>query len=198
MSAKLYFYATHPWFLLRRIGLKFYELRNPKEPWLSQNAVRFCEQNLKPNMAALEWGSGRSTPWFAKHVGRLMSVEHHRGWYDRVNESLKGQGVANVDYRFIALDHDIQAPTTPCYPTTPGYVKVVEEFAEGSLDFVVVDGHYRQACIIAALPKIRKGGYLLVDNTNWLPLADWQVPPSWKMVHQSSNVMTQTTLWQKP
>jgi hypothetical protein len=77
-------------------------------------------------------------------------------------------------------------------------VKVVEEFDDESIDFVVVDGHYRQACILEALKKIKSGGFLLVDNTNWMPLKEWGVPCDWSIVHQSSNVMTETTIWKKP
>jgi hypothetical protein len=36
----------------------------------------------------------------------------------------------------------------------------------------------------------------MIDNTDWLPLEEWHVPPAWPIRHQSRNVMTQTTVWQ--
>jgi hypothetical protein len=79
----------------------------------------------------------------------------------------------------------------------PRYVVVFEELQDGSLDFVVVDGHYRQACIRAAIPKLKMGGLLLLDNSNWLSDAEWGIPAPWSLVHRSSNVMTVTSIWQK-
>ena len=72
------------------------------------------------------------------------------------------------------------------------------ELADASVDFVVIDGHYRQACVLAALPKIKPGGRLLIDNSNWLSTLDWGVPSSWPLVHRSSNVMAETSIWERP
>jgi len=187
-----------PVYLLRRVAYKFYELRRPDEPWLSQDAIRCCAALLNQEMVGLEWGSGRSTAWFARRLKHLHSIEHEKGWHEKIRERLKEFGVSNVSYRYIPLDHDPNLPTVPRYEVPPAYVSVINEFAEEYFDMVIVDGHYRQACILAALPKLKAGGYLLVDNTNWLPLSEWNIPPDWKLVHRSSNVMTETSIWQKP
>lgn len=188
-----------PVYLVRRSWYRLYELRHPDEPWISQKAVRYCEQNLDPEKhVGLEWGSGRSTAWFARHLRHLTSVEHDKAWFDKVQASIARSGTKNIDYLYMPLDHPLEEPSRPAYDETPKYVAVAANWPDGALDFVVVDGHYRQACILAALPKIARGGLLLVDNSNWMPLADWGVPNDWRLVHQSSNVMTQTTIWQKP
>lgn len=188
----------NPTHLVRRLHYKLYELRHPNEPWISQAAVRFCEQQLDSvEHIGLEWGSGRSTKWYAHHLRHLTSVEHDKKWYKQVKNQLLDSSVENVNYFFVPLDHDLKLPCVPIYENPPKYVEVASSFADQSIDFVVVDGHYRQACVIAAVPKLRSGGLLLVDNTNWLPLEQWCVPSSWKVVHQSSNVMTETTIWQK-
>ena len=67
-----------------------------------------------------------------------------------------------------------------------------------TFDFVIIDGAYRMACVVAAMPKIKSGGYLLIDNSNWMELDRWGVPPNWKMVHSSVGFEGTTTLWQKP
>jgi hypothetical protein len=196
--ASLAQHARHPVYALRRMGYKLYEATHRNEPWIAQGAVRFCEERLSPPMRGFEWGSGRSTAWFAARLGHLISVEHDPGWYRIVRERLHSRGVGDVDYRRIALSHPAEEPTVPVYSPLPPYVAAVETELEESLDLVVVDGHYRQACIRAALPKLAAGGLLLVDNTDWLPLSEWGVPAVWPMVHQSRNVMSQTTIWRRP
>jgi len=194
---RLRFWASHPWAFVSRLEGEFYKLRHPDEPWISDRAVRFCETSLTTKMSGLEWGSGRSTAWFGRRLKRLVSVEHAAAWHQRINEKIKAAGLDHVDYRLIPLDHPVEAPTHREYAELPRYVKVIEEFPDASLDFVVVDGHYRQACIRAALPKLKPGGLLLVDNTNWMPLSEWGVPANWKQVHRSMGFEGETTLWRK-
>jgi len=187
-----------PIYVLRRIAYKFYEITHPDEPWISQGAVLFCEKSLNKDQVGLEWGSGRSTAWFGSRLKSLLSIEFDSGWHSKVVSDLQNKGLENVECRYIPIEHSITEPTKLYYEKMPAYVNIADNFADNSLDFVVVDGHYRQACILAALKKIKPGGLLLVDNTNWLALEEWGVPDNWSLVHQSSNVMTQTSIWQKP
>jgi len=189
-------YIHQPVYLIRRVAYESYRLRHPEEPWLSPGAVRFCNSALKRTDVALEWGSGRSTKWFAARVGKLLSVEFDSDWHRKVSADLAS--FPNAQCRFVPLEHAPDEGTVAHYQKVPAYVAVVDEFADGSLDFVVVDGHYRQACILEALPKLKPQGLLLVDDTERLPLADWGVPLSWPVVHQSRDVLRQTTIWEKP
>ena len=149
-------------------------------------------------MHGLEWGSGRSTCWFAGRINHLVSVEYDQEWYVQVRKDLDHGRVGNCDLRYIALDHPKHEPTRERYAPLPKYVAIAHEFADESLDFVEVDGHYRVACILEIMAKIKKRGYLLVDDTKRLPIDEWRVPRDWVITHQSENVMSQTTISQKP
>jgi hypothetical protein len=184
-----------PGYAVRRLYLRTSDFLHRHEPWISHEAVVYCAGYLSSSQVGLEWGSGRSTRWYGERLGKLLSVEFDPVWYRRVLRATRH--LPNVECRFIALDHSPSEPTVRDYNPVPAYVAVAEEFADGSLDFVVVDGHYRLACIKQVLPKIKPGGLLLVDNTDWLPLLDWGVPASWPIVHQSQS-LTQTTIWLKP
>jgi hypothetical protein len=46
---------------------------HPDVPWLTRQAVEILEDWLKPGYVGLEWGSGRSTLWFARRVSHLTS-----------------------------------------------------------------------------------------------------------------------------
>jgi hypothetical protein len=191
----LAWYLGRPIWTVRRALYKIYEMRHPDEPWIAQGAVRFCDQNLRRDQAGLEWGSGRSTKWFAERLARLVSVEFDPEWHQKVTQSLAG--MSNVECRLVPLDHPMELGTGPRYDPVPRYVTVADEFADETLGLVVVDGRYRQACVLRALPKLKPGGFLLIDNTDWLPLEQFNVPPSWPIVHQSRNVMGETTIWRK-
>jgi predicted O-methyltransferase YrrM len=179
--------------LVRRLAYKAYELTHPDEPWFAQGAVRFLDHELHRDGKGLEWGSGRSTQWFASRLAHLTSIEFDREWYEKVLRQVAD--LANVDLRFIPLDHDPKIGTVPRYDPIPAYVAVIDDLPP--LDFVLVDGHYRQACVLAALPKIKPGGLLAIDNTNWLPEIEWGVSANWTLVHRSANVMTETSCWRK-
>jgi hypothetical protein len=188
-----------PSMMLRRLAKRVGVLLHPGDPWLTRESVRFCQEHLTSEMVGLEWGSGRSTVWFAGRLRKLTSVEHDREWCNRVVRDLSKKNLHHATCLFVPLDHDPSEPTRPIYNPVPRYVAVAQKFVDVSLDFVVVDGHYRQACIRAALPKLKSGGLLLVDNTNWLPHAAWGIPEEWLVVHCSTNIMRdETTLWRKP
>jgi hypothetical protein len=178
-------HARRPVYALRRIGYKLYEVTHPDEPWIAQGAVRFCAAQLKPSIRGFEWGSGRSTAWFAARLGHLTSVEHDEQWYGIVQNRLRAREIHNVTYRLIPLSHPADEPTVPVYSPLPPYIAAVNAEEDGVLGFVLV-------------PKIAPGGLLLVDNTNWMPLSEWGVPEAWPIVHQSRNVMTETTIWRRP
>ena len=194
----LKYYARRPITAVHAVGYKLYELTHPDEPWISQGAIRFCEGSLNRNMAGFEWGSGRSTAWFAERLGSLTSIEHELGWFKIVQENLNSRGIRNVTYRLVPLNHPPHEPNRPVYNPIPDYVAAIEEVPDGTLDFAVVDGHYRQACILAAIPKLKPAGLFLVDDTDWLPLSEWGIPTDWDLVHQSRKVMSETTIWRKP
>jgi len=186
----------NPVYAARRIAYKLYERRHRDEPWLAQGAIAFIDLQLSSDDHGLEWGSGRSTQWFAARLAHLTSIESDAAWYETVREQTAR--LTNVDLRHIALDHAPEEPTRPVYDPQPKYVAVTDQLSDASLNFVLVDGHYRQACVLAALPKITPGGLLAIDNSNWLALSEWNVPADWPLVHQSSNVMTETSVWRKP
>ncbi|HEX8771620.1 MAG TPA: hypothetical protein VF711_12710 [Acidimicrobiales bacterium] len=182
-----------PVWLARRAVYKVRETLRPNDPWLAPKAISYLDGALRPDWVGFEWGSGRSTTWFAGRLSSLISIEHDPGWHAHVERSTAG--LLNVEVRLIPLDHPPAETGEPRYDSLPGYVAAVDDVPDGSLDVVLVDGAYRQPCVAAALPKLRTGGLLIIDNTDWLPIAEWGVPESWPIRHQSHNVITQTTVW---
>ncbi len=187
-----------PVYLARRLALMLYERRHPEHPWIAAGAIAYCSTHLSRTMKGLEWGSGRSTLWWAGHLDSLMSVEQNQQWYEEISKQIHTKGITNVDYRYIPVDDSLTGGERQMFPILPPYVAVANEFQPESLDFVVVDGHYRLTCVRAIHSKIKPGGLLLIDNFNWLPPEDWEIPSGWVKVCDDSNALTKTVIWKKP
>jgi hypothetical protein len=142
-----------PRYVLNRIALALYERRAPAAPWITRRACELLDEWLKPHHVGLEWGSGRSTLWFASRVARLTSIEHDATWFERVRMELERQGIHNVDYRFASISGT----------EASRYVEAGGGAAE-SLDFALVDGKLRDACTRVAIDRLRPGGVLVLDN----------------------------------
>ena len=177
------------------------------------------ERWLRPDHVGIEWGSGRSTLWFAGRVRHLLSVEHHAGWHESVSSELAEHGMTNVDCRLCPCESERdETPEWIAAMFASDYVRAVDTFEPRSLDFALVDGMYRSACALAAVPKLRSGGLLIVDNANWfLPsasrapssrgVADPPLSPTWERfakavsgweMRWTENGVADTAIWTAP
>lgn len=146
-----------------KIAQILYERRHPDHPWLSADAISLLEGFLKPDFCGFEWGSGRGSLWLAKRSGRLVSVEHHPVWADKVRGWLSEAGVMNVDYRLVPEEE---------------YTETINGFPDGAFDYVLVDGLFRDEALVRSIPKVRPGGWIIFDNVNWYLPSDSKTPHS--------------------
>ena len=154
--------AFRPGYVRRRLRQKNFERTHPDAPWLTEQAVRLLDGWLRPTDRGIEWGSGRSTVWFAARVAHLTSVEDNADWYADVTRRLAAKRLsAKVDYHHVACECCEQDE-----PATHPYADVANELADGSLDFALVDGNIRLTCIRRGMPKLKPGGLLILDNAN--------------------------------
>ena len=161
-----------PRYIKNRLGVMAYESLSPDKPWLTRRANEILESYLRPSDIGLEFGSGRSTVWFAKRLLMLTSVEHDLAWGDKVQKMLQSESIKNVTYKIVRMDRDEASGSDAAYVT------VVQAFARHSLDFVLVDGIYREFCALQAIERIRPGGILVIDNANWYLPSNSKSPDS--------------------
>jgi len=159
--------AFHHWslrYLFDRSIEKAYRRAHPGVPWIAPAAVEFLEGYLKTTDQMLEFGSGRSTLWFAERVGHITSVEHNPDWHSQISFKIGGKGLSNISY-FL---HPKQADSVPA--SHSDYVLVTQSIPPSSLDVVLVDGINRAQCVLKSLSLIVDGGILVIDNVNrYLP-----------------------------
>jgi hypothetical protein len=160
-----------PAYIYHRILDWIYRSRNPQSPWLTPRAVEYLEEALQPGFIGLEYGSGRSTTWFARRVNKLISVEHNVDWYNRVKCEIEKQKLSNVQYHhFLKPDNSLNMEKV----MKSEYVQVSADIQEDSLNFVLVDGVARPACVIRSIPLLKNGGLLIIDDANhYLPCTSW-------------------------
>ncbi len=148
------------YFLDFRLQL-LYKLLRPRAPWLNRKAARLLAGWLRSGHCGVEWGSGRSTTWFARRARHLVSVEHDKAWFDMVGKALGAEQLTNVDHRFGPVQ---DARLLSCEEDR---LYLAEDIAEGSMDFAFVDGILREYCATRALRLLKPGGLLIIDNANW-------------------------------
>lgn len=188
---------------------RLFNLFYPNRPWTTPASILFFDKVLTKNMIGLEYGSGRSTMYFAKKLKKLVSIEHYEGWYNKVKIQLADNHITNVDYHLILKedtpdktdDSDVQlnqlAGLEPRMDYKNYYAKV-NMYEDGYFDFVLIDGRARTNCGLNSIPKLKSGGIFVLDNSErprYNPLhAELN---SWPKVETTTG-LTNTTIWIKP
>jgi len=122
-----------------------------RSPWWPYPAIRSIGSLLRTSWRILEFGAGESTPWLARRVLHVVSMESNREWYFRVQSRLREAGCTNVDLRLRENEMD--------YATA-------DQYSVTGFDLIVVDGAWRDLCARTATRLIRPGGYIYLDNSD--------------------------------
>lgn len=129
--------------------------RRPELPWLGFRAINHLRKLVQPNWSVLEFGSGMSTVWFARRCSFLVSVETDSSWYDSVRTILTQKSFLNVDYRLREQSEH----------------EAVSDYRDSTFDLVLVDGYERDRVMKTAISKVKRGGYIYLDNSD-VPYAE--------------------------
>ena len=128
----------------------------PERPWIVPAAIGFLRRRIRSGWSVLELGAGRSTPWFARRAGAVLSFEDNEFWADQARERLRELGLTNVVLRHLPVE---------------GFKNEVDLLPESSFDLVVVDflesaAVTRVDVLKPAIRKVRPGGLLLLDDSD--------------------------------
>jgi predicted O-methyltransferase YrrM len=170
-----------PRYLYDRARLFAHERTNPDLPWLTRDAVASLQTLLKASDRGVEFGSGRSTVWLASRVAHLKSVEHNPGWFDSVSQKIASQSIDNVDYLKADADESKKRGEDE-------YVDCLVQAATQSVDFVLVDAIFRRRCVEEAIPKLKKGGLLIIDNVDRYIRHEKSTSPNARSLRRRRNI----------
>jgi hypothetical protein len=122
-------------------------------PWYTYPAIEFLRQLDFSDKAVFEFGSGNSTLFWGRLAREVTSVEDVEAWHEEISSKVPS------NCRLL-LQTDLEE-----------YVKAIDSF--DMFDVIVVDGPARGLtrlkCARAALPHLREGGMIILDNSDWLP-----------------------------
>ena len=187
--------AGLPWLVANRAAG-----RDLDGPWINALALRFLRRIIQPEWNVFEFGSGRSTLWYAEHAASVVALESAPDWHAQVHHMVSRYAHATVEL----------------LPARQFPSRVAME-PDNTFDLIVVDGPDqdesgrdlppeldRTGCVVAALSKLRPGGVLLLDNSDRpryrridATLADWHRV---RLSGFSTRPLTplETTFYQKP
>ena len=128
----------------------------PERPWIVPSAIGWLRRRIRSDWSILELGAGRSTAWFARRAGSVLSFEDNEFWYDHMREELNAAGLANAEISLVEIE---SLPTK------------IAALPDASFDLLVVD--FLEAPTVTridalkpAMRKVRPGRYLLLDDSD--------------------------------
>ncbi len=130
-------------------------------PWLTYGAIAFLDERLKSDFEMFEYGAGNSTIWFSRRVGRVTAVEHLASWAETA-----GRGVGRVLIREVENSEDYVKISFAGVSDRNGYTDSILE-QPTLYDVIVIDGVFRNACVMPALERLKPAGVLILDNTDY-------------------------------
>ena len=130
-------------------------------------------------MRVFEYGSGGSTLFWINNVQEIASVEHDPSWHSNMNNQFEGKTFQNFKYilaepasdpgysvkRFENPDDYISSDPDYKDKNFEQYAQSIDLYPDNYFDIIVVDGRARPSCIKHGIPKLKKNGWLIIDNS---------------------------------
>ena len=136
-------------------------------PWLSLGAILALEHVINKDFKVLEFGSGGSTVFWAKNCKSVKSFETDPRWFSKTKKILESYKNAKIT---LGTQEEI--------------LKAVEKENDNYYDLVLVDSvpsrNRRLLFANAAVPKLKIGGWLVIDNYNRFSMNDFNYS-KWKV-----------------
>jgi hypothetical protein len=149
-------------------------------PWWAEESISAVDDFLKGRTkpTVFEWGSGGSTNWLLRRCEKLYTVEHDPKWAAKVPKG------ATLFRR----------------PLDDSYQDAIKATSVDGFDLVVVDGRRRVKCVKEAVRYVRKGGAILLDDSQrdryrpaWDMLTYWK-PITFRDQQRSTTLFVQGEL----
>ena len=117
-------------------------------PWVTYSFIDFIKERINKTQHIFEYGSGSSTIFYAERAGSVTSVEHDKGWFDKV----KNTSPANAEMIFCHLEKDGE------------YAKKATLLGK-RFDIIIVDGRDRVNCCKYSVDALSSNGVLVLDDS---------------------------------
>ena len=121
-------------------------------PWFSYPAIEYLKSLDLSKMSVFEYGSGNSTLFWAKRTAAVTSVENDTKWFNVTLNKLKSRKNINL-----ILEKDKH-----------NYINSINK-NKTKYEIIVIDGEFRLECSQTSLKRLKNGGFIILDNSEWFP-----------------------------
>lgn len=152
----------------KRINYEMFELGVPD---MTTEAITWLDANISSSDTIFEWGSGASTFWLANKCNHIYSAEYFKAFYYYLKEQKEDYLYDNITLLLREPDAVKDSRYIAKYSSAAGlsfknFCHSIEDYPSRSFDCVVVDGRVRAQCIHLAMKSVKRGGILVVDDTD--------------------------------
>jgi precorrin-6B methylase 2 len=138
--------------------------RLPAMPWWPYPAIERVARVLHGGAVVVEFGTGTSTLWLARRARRVYGIEGAPEWHRAMTARAASLGIRNVT--FLLRDSTRYPDRGRASDAFNEGFASFDGIEEPLVDLVVVDGAARWRCVENALPRLRPGGWLYLDNSD--------------------------------
>ncbi len=153
-----------------------------------------------------EYGSGGSTIFMANQVSKIVSVEYELSWFLAIKKIFWKKKIKNCKLYLVRpeprTDENsdyVSSDFRYDHISFKKYVQTIDRYPNEYFDLVFVDGRARNSCIVNAIPKVKNGGYILLDDSErigYIP-AVRKLDRYWKrkFISTDQDVHKEATIW---
>lgn len=178
-------------YIINRLKQICYFKMNPDHPWMTKKSIELLDHLITKKDLILEFGSGRSTKWFAERCNMIISVENNTEWFRKVKDQI--MEFNNIEYIFASINKQ--------NPVHSEYLSILSKIPDNSIDFIINDGKIRDLVAYKSIDKLKPGGIYLLDNAERYLPNDFDLPESMGSNDVSNNYWASfskiTTSWRR-
>lgn len=151
-----------------------------QQAWITFKAIDFLNRHLNNKHKVFEYGGGGSTLFFLNRVKEVVTVEHNEEWFTILQQIINKKAVNHWKGKLIKAEHSnlVEPPdmANPAHYSSEdkasqglnykSYATAIDAYPDAYFDCVLVDGRSRPACIVHSVPKLKSGGFLVLDNSD--------------------------------
>jgi hypothetical protein len=148
-------------------------------PWITFKAIDFISRNIRETDKVFEFGGGGSTLYFLSKVSELVTVEHDPAWFNMLKNKVNPADYSRWNGQLVLPEKsgstkNLEKSRTADYysgdplfnsATFKSYSTFICRYEDDYFNWILVDGRARTSCLFHAIPKVKKGGFLVVDNS---------------------------------
>jgi len=128
-------------------------------PWMPYSTILKLNYIIKKDFNILETGSGGSSLFFLQRCNNLTSVEHDNKWLKELEKNIS---LTSFKERWTIVLKQLNEKSKNESP----YLDFLRKQQDESFDLISVDGRLRSESLKISSNKVKKGGYLLLDNSD--------------------------------